>query len=132
MSGYADWNPTTTYSANDIVNSAGAIYISLSTPNLNHQPNVSPTFWAIIGGGGTGTGVQSITAGAGILTSGGSSTPTITANFQNGVGISITAGTGTQRVINATGVANITVGAGLSTTGGDTPQLANSWRTREY
>ena len=59
---YAEWNPATTYVQNDIVAYLGSLYISLQTPNLNHNPSTATSFWALQGGGG----VSKITAGTGI------------------------------------------------------------------
>jgi hypothetical protein len=72
----AEWNPFTTYVANDIVAYTGATYISLQTPNLNQNPSTATTFWAVQGG----SGVVKITAGANtsISPSGGVGNVTIT------------------------------------------------------
>jgi len=99
MSGYALWNPSTTYIVNDIIVYDGIIYISIQGANLNHQPNSSPTWWATNGSGGvssivagqgisvsgstaitiTNTGVRSLTAGRGITTTGTANDPTVIA-----------------------------------------------------
>jgi len=110
MSGYAQWNPSTTYVVDNIVFFDGVIYISIQNANVNHQPNSSPTWWATNGSGGTitsisggagigvsgstavlitNTGVRTITAGSNMLVSGTSTDPVIT---NNGVR-SLTAGT---------------------------------------
>ena len=39
------WSSTATYSVNDVVTYKGSTYTSLMSPNVNHQPDTSPTFW---------------------------------------------------------------------------------------
>ncbi|GEM_PF-3408873 len=39
------WSASTTYTANDIVSFGGTSYISLQGTNLNHQPDLSTTWW---------------------------------------------------------------------------------------
>ena len=129
MSGYAQWNPATVYILNDIVDYDGVLYISTQAGNVNRQPNTNPTFWAIIGGGGTG-GITAIIPGAGITTSG-STAITIT---NNGVrtltaGTNITlGGTANNPVINSAvdGVQTITAGTNVSITGTATAPIINA------
>jgi len=101
MSGYAQWNPSTTYIIDDIVAYEGNVYVSLQGANINHAPNSSPTWWAnqgssgtissIIGGAGIGvsgssaititnTGVRSLTAGSNVVITGTSNAPIISAS----------------------------------------------------
>jgi hypothetical protein len=120
MSGYAQWNPATVYILNDIVDYDGVLYISTQAGNVNRQPNTNPTFWAIIGGGGTG-GITAIIAGAGITTSG-STAITITNNgvrtLTAGTNITI-GGTANAPVINSAvdGVQTLTAGANVVISG---------------
>jgi regulation of enolase protein 1 (concanavalin A-like superfamily) len=41
------WSSATTYAGNDIVSFGGTFYFSLQGTNLNHQPDVSSTWWQI-------------------------------------------------------------------------------------
>src|SRR5207247_11368715 len=43
-----NWSSATTYALGDVVFYSGSAYISLQNANLNHQPNTSPTFWALL------------------------------------------------------------------------------------
>ena len=113
MSGYALWNPSTTYIINDLVVFDGVIYICIQGANLNHQPNSSPTWWATNGSGG----VSSIVAGQGISVSG-STAITITNTgvrtlASGGAGIAI-GGTTTDRTVSNTGVLTLTAGTNCS------------------
>jgi hypothetical protein len=122
MSGYAQWNPATTYVVNDIVAFDGVLYISLLGSNINRQPNSNPTYWAttgassaitsIVAGSGisvagttaitiTNAGVRTLTAGANMTIGGTATDPTV---INNGVR-SITAGTN----ITIGGTANVPV-----------------------
>lgn len=49
------WSATVTYDQDQIVTFSSVAYISLEELNTNHQPNVSPTFWATSFVGGTGS-----------------------------------------------------------------------------
>lgn len=117
MSGYALWNPSTTYILDNLVFFDGVIYICIQAPNINHQPNSSPTWWASNGGGGT---ITSIVGGAGISVSG--STSVLITNTgvrtlaSGGTGISI-GGTTTDRTVSNTGVLTLTAGTNVSLTG---------------
>lgn len=42
----AAWSSTVTYALGDSASFGGAIYQSLQNGNLNHQPDISPTWWA--------------------------------------------------------------------------------------
>jgi hypothetical protein len=42
----AAWNAGTTYALNAEVQFSGLNYVSLQNGNLNHQPDISPTWWA--------------------------------------------------------------------------------------
>jgi len=44
MAGF-DWDSTHTYALGDLASYAGIPYISLQNTNLNHEPDVSPTWW---------------------------------------------------------------------------------------
>jgi len=115
MSGYANWNPATTYQTNDIVDYDAKIWVSLQGANLNRQPDISPTFWSQIGGGGE---ISSITAGAGISVSGSGSGRLISTNLEGADGrLTITSGVGTKLIFNNTCPASVAVGNGLAIAG---------------
>lgn len=42
------WSSTTTYNAGQFVTYSGKLYASLVNANINHQPDTSPTQWALI------------------------------------------------------------------------------------
>lgn len=46
---YAAYSSGTTYAKDDYVDYGTHIYISLVNSNLNHQPDISPTFWLLVG-----------------------------------------------------------------------------------
>lgn len=54
-SGYAcpgsSWNAATTYSQGETIRYSvdGKVYLSLLNSNTNNQPDVSPTYWKILG-----------------------------------------------------------------------------------
>src|SRR5512140_1285617 len=54
------WSSGTTYDVGHVVSRTGASYISLQASNLNHAPESSPTYWALLAAkGDTGaTGAQ--------------------------------------------------------------------------
>lgn len=115
MSGYANWNPATTYSTNDIVDYDAKIWVSLQNANLNKQPDISPTFWSQIGGGGV---ISSIVAGNGIAVSGSGSSRIVATNLASADSrLTLTAGTGTQIVLTNTCPASVAAGNGLALTG---------------
>lgn len=48
------YNPATTYPARQLVSFSGKVWFSLQAANLNHQPDISPTWWLeFISGGDT-------------------------------------------------------------------------------
>lgn len=47
------WNSASTYAANDAVYYNGTQYIGLLNANLNHQPDISPTYWGVLVAGST-------------------------------------------------------------------------------
>ena len=115
MSGYANWNPATTYSTNDIVDYDARIWVSLTNANLNHIPTTSPTWWSQIGGGGV---ISSIVAGNGITVSGGGSSRVVATNLASAdARLTITSGVGTQLVLTNTCPAAVAAGTGLSLAG---------------
>ena len=121
---YAEWNNFTTYATNDIVAYVGNLYISLQTPNLNQQPDTSPTFWAQIGGGSV---VSSIVAGGGISVGGSSTNPIVSTNITSAnAGLTITSGVGTNRVYANTGVLGLTAGSGIGISGANDTGLTVS------
>jgi hypothetical protein len=85
MSGYAQWNPATTYAVNDIVSFDGVLYIALLI-SINRQPNSNPTYWATTG---ASSAITSIVAGNGISVSG-TTAITVSNNIIGGTGIAIT------------------------------------------
>jgi hypothetical protein len=96
MSGYAQWNAFTTYVINDVVFWEGVIFVCIQAPNLNHEPNLSPSWWA----GGSGGGVNTVVGSSGITTTG-STAVVVSANLGSGLGgINYTTGTGTQLLTN--------------------------------
>jgi hypothetical protein len=126
MSGYAQWNPSTTYILDNLVAFDGVIYICIQAPNFNHQPNSSPTWWATNGGGGT---ITSIVGGAGIGVSG-STAITITNTgvrtlTSGGTGITI-GGTSTDRTVSNTGVLALTAGTNITLGGTAQNPVINS------
>jgi len=116
MSGYAQWNPATTYPADEIVSYVSALWQSLQI-TTNNPPNTSPSFWAQVGGGG---GVSSIVAGTGIAVSGTSavtvSNTGVLSVASAGTGITI-AGTAQNPTVQNTGVLSVSAGYGLSISG---------------
>ena len=42
------WSSPTTFAVGDAVSFAGSSFISLQSANVNHQPDVSPTFWGLL------------------------------------------------------------------------------------
>lgn len=58
LSFYDEWDSATTYVINDIVPWQGSLYQSLVGPNLNHQPDLSPTQWRLILSGGDRYDIQ--------------------------------------------------------------------------
>lgn len=46
---YATYNPATTYAKDDFVDYGTHIYQSLVNTNTGNQPDISPTFWVLIG-----------------------------------------------------------------------------------
>jgi hypothetical protein len=120
MSGYAQWNPATTYPADEIVSYASALWQSLQT-TTNNQPNISPLYWTQVGGGGA---VSSIVAGTGISVSG---TSTVTVSNTGvlsvasaGTGITI-GGTASAPTVQNDGVLSV-ASAGTGITIGGTAQ----------
>jgi hypothetical protein len=135
MSGYAQWNPATTYVVNDIVAFDGVLYIALLI-STNRQPNSNPTFWATTG---ASSAITSIVAGNGISVAG-TTAITVTNNISAGNGIAIS-GTNPLAITNnisaGNGIAisgtnplaianNITAGAGISITGTNPLTIASS------
>ena len=49
------WSGSTTYTQNNAAFFGGSQYISLQNGNLNHTPNTSPSFWALLVSGGGAT-----------------------------------------------------------------------------
>lgn len=45
---YPRWSSTTTYSSGELAYLNGVVYSSLVSSNLNHSPDVSPTFWSVL------------------------------------------------------------------------------------
>ena len=82
---YAQWNPTTFYVPNDIVDYQGLLYIATGLqPNINQTPDpAGTTYWGVNGGGGSGSaGVLSVTSnptGGGITISGSPANPVVAA-----------------------------------------------------
>lgn len=74
MSGYALWNPSTTYNVNDVVDYNAAIWVSLVGSNTNNPPSTSPSRWSQIGGSGS---LTNIVGGSGITVSGTGNTRTV-------------------------------------------------------
>lgn len=152
MPQYAEWNNTTYYIVNDVVDYQGSIYTCIAN-NVNQIPSLFPGSWTLTGGGAV---VLGLVAGAGISVNAVPPTnPTISTNLTTPVGdgrLTITPGIGTQLVltntcpasiapgagisitgtnptgltINNTGIQTLGVGAGLSTTGGVNPTIANT------
>ena len=113
MSGYAQWNPATTYIVNDIVAFDGVLYISILAPNLNRTPNSNPTYWQTTG---ASSAITSIAAGSGIsvagttaitITNAGVRTLTAGANMTIG-------GTATDPTVINNGVRSITAGTNIT------------------
>ena len=65
---YANWQPSTTYTTNDIVEYNGYLWISLITPNLNNIPGAGSPAWG--SQSPSSGGVLSVTAGTGITVNG--------------------------------------------------------------
>lgn len=125
MSGYALWNPSTTYDLDNLVFFDGIIYICIQNANLNHQPNTSPTWWATNGGGSS---ITSISGGAGIGVSGSTAiliTNTGVRTLTGGTNISIT-GTATDPVVNNNGVRTLTAGTNITLGGTANDPVINS------
>lgn len=61
---YANWQSSTTYTTNDIVEYNGYLWISLITPNLNNIPGAGSSAWG--SQSPSSGGVLSVTAGTGI------------------------------------------------------------------
>lgn len=128
MSGYAQWNPSTTYIIDNIVFFDGVIYISIQNGNLNHQPNSSPTWWVVNGSGGT---ITSISGGAGIGVSGSTAiliTNTGVRTLTAGSNI-LVSGTSTDPVITNNGVRSLTAGTNCSLGGTLTNPIVNAIST---
>jgi len=114
--GYAQWSPYAYYELNDIVDYDARTWVCLLGPNLDKQPDASPTFWSQIGGGG-GV-ITTINAGTGITVTGAGVSRTIEANLSAGDGrLTITAGTGTELILTNTCPASVVAGAGLAVSG---------------
>lgn len=115
MSGYANWNPSTTYSVNDIVDYEARIWVSLQNANFNKQPDTNPSWWSQIGGGGV---ISTIVAGNGITVSGAGSSRLVSTNLAAAdARLTITSGVGTQLVLTNTSPAAVAAGSGLSVSG---------------
>ena len=128
MSGYAQWNPSTTYVIDNIVFFDGVIYISIQNANLNHQPNSSPTWWATNGSGGT---ITSISGGAGIGVSGSTAvliTNTGVRTLTAGSNM-LVSGTSTDPVITNNGVRSLTAGTNCSIGGTVNNPIVNAIST---
>jgi hypothetical protein len=126
MSGYAEWNPSTTYILDNLVFFDGVIYICIQAPNFNRQPNSNPSWWATNGGGSS---ITSIVGGAGIGVSG-STAITITNTgvrtlTSGGTGITI-GGTTTDRTVSNTGVLSLTAGTNITLGGTAQNPVINS------
>lgn len=126
MSGYAQWNPATTYPADEIVSYASALWKSLQTTTGNVPPS-SPLYWTQVGGGGA---VSSIVAGSGIAVSGTSavtvSNTGVLSVASAGTGITI-AGTAQNPTVQNDGVLSVSAGLGLSISGtAQNPTLNNA------
>lgn len=114
--GYAQWSPYAYYELNDIVDYDARTWVCLLGPNIDKQPDASPTFWSQIGGGG-GV-ITTINAGTGITVTGSGVSRTIATNLSAGDGrLTITAGTGTELILTNTCPASLTAGAGLAVSG---------------
>jgi hypothetical protein len=61
-----DWSNATTFTAGDAVflASTGSSYVSLQSSNINNQPDISPTFWALLAQQGS-AGATGATGSAG-------------------------------------------------------------------
>jgi len=128
MSGYAQWNPSTTYAIDNIVFFDGVIYISIQNANANHQPNSSPTWWATNGSGGT---ITSISGGAGIGVSGSTAvliTNTGVRTLTAGSNM-LVSGTSTDPVITNNGVRSLTAGTNCSLGGTVNNPIVNAIST---
>jgi hypothetical protein len=152
MPQYAEWNNTTYYVVNDVVDYQGSIYTCIAN-NVNQVPPSFPASWTLTGGGsvvlgivaGTGVSVNAVpptnpTISTNLATPVGDGRLTITpgigtqlvltntcpASIAPGAGISITGTNPTGLTINNTGIQTLGVGAGLSTTGGVNPTIANT------
>lgn len=116
MSGYAQWNPATTYVVNDIVAFDGVLYISLLGSNINRQPNSNPTYWATTG---ASSAITSIVAGSGISVAGTTAITVTNAGVRTltaGTNMTI-GGTATDPTVINNGVRSITAGTNISVGG---------------
>jgi hypothetical protein len=46
------WSATVSYGAGSVVSYQGGVFVSLKSPNVNHPPSTSASFWASFGGTG--------------------------------------------------------------------------------
>ena len=116
MSGYAQWNPATTYIVSDIVAYDGVLYISLLGSNTNRQPNSNPTYWATTG---ASSAITSIVAGTGISVSGTTAITVTNAGVRTltaGTNMTI-GGTATDPTVINNGVRSITAGTNITVGG---------------
>ena len=114
--GYAQWSPYAYYELNDIVDYDAASWVCLNGPNIDKQPDASPTFWSQIGGGG-GV-ITTINAGTGITVTGAGVSRTIATNLSAAdARLTITPSTGTQLVLTNTCPASVVAGGGINITG---------------
>ena len=79
------WNSAATYALQDGVSYNGSSYISLQSSNLNHQPDTSPTFWALVAQAGA-TGAAGATGPQGPVGPTGSTGPTGASGPQGAMG----------------------------------------------
>lgn len=61
--GSVEWNAAQTYGLNEFCSRGGVLYKSLSTGNLNHAPESSPTWWSAYTSGGGGDEASSMMFG---------------------------------------------------------------------
>ncbi|HEY5999197.1 MAG TPA: hypothetical protein VI078_07835 [bacterium] len=90
------WSAGTTYAMGDAVGFAGSSFISLQNANVGNQPDLSPSFWALLAGQGS-TGATGATGPTGPQGAQGTTGPT-----------GATGVTGPQGPAGATGAAGVT------------------------
>ncbi len=112
---YAVWNFTTFYVVGDIVQYLAGVYECFAD-NINQQPDLFPGSWTEIGGLGA---VNAVGAGTGISVNSALPTnPIVSINVASAdARLTITNGTGTQRILNNNCPISIGAGNGLIDSG---------------